>query len=261
LIAADCEQEIIMSRLLENKIAIVTGGGSGIGRAVALAYAQAGAKVVVSDITQSGGDKTVDQILTAGGDAIFVRADTSSAKDNETLVNATLQKYGALHIACNNAGISGAAATVGDCAPEEWERVIGVNLSGVFYGMRYQIPAMLQSGGGSIVNMASILAEVGFREHAPYVAAKHGLVGLTRTAGIEYAARGVRVNAVGPAFIRTPLLDNLPLEMFGALAALHPIGRIGEAPEVAELVLWLSSDKASFVTASYYPIDGGYLAQ
>jgi len=250
-----------MPKSLENKIAIVTGAGSGIGRAVALAYAQAGAKVVVSDISKSGGDKTVDQIVTAGGQAVFVKADTSSAKDNEALVEAALNTYGALHIACNNAGISGNAAAVGDCPPEEWDKVIGVNLSGVFYGMRYQIPAMLKSGGGSIVNMASILAQVGFREHAPYVAAKHGLVGLTRTAGLEYAARGIRINAVGPAFIRTPLLDVLPSEMFAALASLHPVGRIGEADEVAELVLWLSSDKASFVTASYYPVDGGYLAQ
>jgi NAD(P)-dependent dehydrogenase (short-subunit alcohol dehydrogenase family) len=250
-----------MSKLLENKVAIVTGGGSGIGRAVALAYAQAGAKVVVSDFVESGGNKTVDQILTAGGQAVFVRADTSSARDNETLVEAAMQTYGALHIACNNAGISDPAAMVGDYKLEDWDKVIGVNLTGPFYGMRYQIPAMLKSGGGSIVNMASILGEVGFREHAGYVAAKHGLIGLTRTAGIEYAARGIRVNAVGPAFIRTPLLDNLPPEMFAALATLHPMGRIGESPEVAELVLWLSSEKASFVTASYYPVDGGYLAQ
>jgi NAD(P)-dependent dehydrogenase (short-subunit alcohol dehydrogenase family) len=250
-----------MSGLLKNKVAIVTGGGSGIGQAVALAYAQAGAKVVVSDIVESGGNKTIDRILTAGGQAVFFKADTSSARDNGALVEAALKTYGALHIACNNAGISEPAAMVGDYKLEDWDKIIGVNLSGVFYGMRYQIPAMLKSGGGSIVNMASILAQVGFREHAGYVAAKHGLIGLTRTAGIEYAAQGIRINAVGPGFIRTPLLDNLPPEMFGALASLHPIGRIGESPEVAELVLWLSSDKASFVTASYYPIDGGYLAQ
>lgn len=250
-----------MSKSLVNKVAIVTGGGSGIGRAVSLAYAGAGAKVVVSDIVDNHGQDTVAQIVSAGGEAIYVRADTSSDRDNEMLVNAAMKTFGALHIACNNAGVSGAAAAVGDCDPAEWNKVIGVNLSGVFYGMHYQIPAMLQSGGGSIVNMASILGQVGFREHAPYVAAKHGLVGLTRTAGIEYGAKGIRVNAVGPAFIRTPMLDNLPPEMLGALGALHPMGRIGQAPEVAELVLWLSSDKASFVTASYYPIDGGYLAQ
>ncbi|SNS54783.1 NAD(P)-dependent dehydrogenase, short-chain alcohol dehydrogenase family [Noviherbaspirillum humi] len=246
---------------LANKVALVTGAGSGIGRAVALSYAEAGARVVVSDIAERGGNETVEQILSAGGDALFVRADTSLADDNEALADAAMQNYGALHVACNNAGIGGAAATVGECAPQEWDRVIAVNLSGVFYGMRYQIPAMLKSGGGSIVNMASILAQVGFREHAPYVAAKHGLIGLTRTAGLEYASRGIRVNTVGPAFIRTPLLDDLPPRAFEALAALHPMGRIGEANEVAELVLWLSSDRASFATGAYYPVDGGYLAQ
>jgi NAD(P)-dependent dehydrogenase (short-subunit alcohol dehydrogenase family) len=250
-----------MTALLENKVALVTGAGSGIGRAVALLYAQQGAKVVVSDINRDSGEQTVAQIAAAGGDAMFGKADTSRPEDNAALVEAALRNYGGLHIACNNAGIGGDAALVGDCPPEEWNRVIGVNLSGVFYGMRYQIPALLQSGGGSIVNMASILAQVGFREHAPYAAAKHGLLGLTRTAALEYATQGIRVNAVGPAFIKTPLLDNLPPENLQALVGLHPIGRLGQPEEVAELVLWLSSGKASFATGSYYPIDGGYLSQ
>jgi NAD(P)-dependent dehydrogenase (short-subunit alcohol dehydrogenase family) len=250
-----------MAKLLEKKVALVTGAGSGIGRAVALHYATEGATVIVSDIAEKGGRETVEQIAAAGGTSIFVKADTSRAEDNDALVNTAMQTYGALHIACNNAGIGGNAAAVADCSPEEWNRVIAVNLSGVFYGMRSQIPAMLQSGRGSIVNMASILAQVGFREHAPYVAAKHGLVGLTHTAALEYAPRGIRINAVGPAFIKTPLLDNLSPELFAALTDLHPIGRLGQPDEVAELVLWLSSDKASFVTGSYYPIDGGYLSQ
>lgn len=250
-----------MPKLLENKVAIVTGAGSGIGRAVALSYAVEGAKVVVSDIAENGGRETVEQIRAAGGEAMFMKADTASAEDNAALVDMAVRTYGGLHIACNNAGIGGAAAAVGECSPEEWNRVIGINLSGVFYGMRYQIPAMLKCGGGSIVNMGSILSQVGFRDHAPYVAAKHGLLGLTRTAALEYAARDIRVNAVGPAFIKTPLLDNLPTDMLTALATAHPIGRLGQAMEVAELVLWLSSDKASFVTGSYYPIDGGYLSQ
>jgi NAD(P)-dependent dehydrogenase (short-subunit alcohol dehydrogenase family) len=250
-----------MERLLEDKVAIVTGAGSGIGRAIALLYAASGARVVVSDINAAAGKETVAQIEVAGGTAMFAHADTSSARQNQALVEAAMRTYGALHIVCNNAGVSGAPAKVGDAHPEEWDRVIGVNLSGVFYGMRFQIPALLQSGGGSIVNMASILSQVGYREHAPYVAAKHGLIGLTRTAALEYAAQNIRINAVGPAFIKTPLLDSLPEEALASLASLHPVGRIGEASEVAELTLWLSSDKASFVTGSYYAIDGGYLSQ
>jgi len=250
-----------MSKDLEGRVALVTGGGSGIGRAVALAYAGAGARVVVSDIAEAGGNETVAQVAAAGGDACFVRADTSKPADNERLVAEAVKRYGALHVACNNAGVGGTGSDVGDYALDEWQRIIGINLSGVFYGMRYQIPAMLAAGGGAIVNMASILGQVGFRGHAAYVAAKHGVIGLTRTAALEYAARGVRVNAVGPAFIDTPLLANLPDDARSALAGLHPIARLGQASEVAELVLWLSSDKASFVTSSYYPVDGGYLAQ
>lgn len=250
-----------MEKSLADRVAVVTGAGSGIGRAVALLYAAAGARVVVSDIAEAQGRETVSQIAAAGGDAFFVRADTSSAADNEALVAQTLRKYGALHVACNNAGIGGEDHPVGEMPPEEWNRVIGINLSGVFYGMRYQIPAMLAAGGGAIVNMASILGQVATPGHAPYVAAKHGVVGLTRAAAIEYAKRGIRVNAVGPAYIDTPLLKNLTDEMRSGLVALHPIGRLGRSEEVAELVLWLSSAKASFVTGSYHPVDGAYLAQ
>lgn len=250
-----------MDKILENMTAIVTGAGSGIGRAVSLLYAAAGANVVVSDIDEEGGRETVRQVEAAGGSASFFRADTSKPDDNQALVDAAVERYGALHIACNNAGIGGAAAVVGATPIEEWERVIGINLSGVFYGMRYQLPAMEEAGGGAIVNMGSILSQVGFREHAPYVAAKHGLMGLTRTAALEYAPKNIRINTVGPAFIKTPLLDNLPPEAMDMLAALHPIGRMGRANEVAELVLWLSSDKASFVTGSYYAVDGGFLSQ
>ncbi|MCC7059500.1 MAG: SDR family oxidoreductase [Burkholderiaceae bacterium] len=250
-----------MSKDLDQQVAIVTGAASGIGRAVALAYAGAGARVVVSDISEAGGHETVAQIAAAGGESVFVRADASSAADNQRLVAEAVKRYGALHLSCNTAGVGGDGCDVGEYPLEEWQRIIGINLSGVFYGMRYQIPAMLASGGGAIVNMASILSQVGFRGHAAYVAAKHGLVGLSRTAALEYAARGIRINSVGPAFIDTPLLANLPPEARQGLVGLHPMGRLGSSPEVAELVLWLSSRRASFVTGGYYPVDGGYLSQ
>lgn len=250
-----------MSAELDQRVALVTGAASGIGRAVALAYARAGARVIVSDIAEKGGNETVAQIASAGGTARFVRADTSSAQDNEQLVASTIEHFGALHIACNNAGISGDAHPVGEMPPAEWNRVISINLSGIFYGMRYQIPAMLRAGGGAIVNMASILTQVATPGYAPYVAAKHGVLGLTRAAALEYATHNIRVNAAGPGYIDTPLLENLPQEARDGLVSLHPIGRLGRDIEVAELVLWLSSGKASFVTGSYYPVDGGYLAQ
>lgn len=250
-----------MSSVLQGKVALVTGAGSGIGRAVAIQYAAAGAKVVVSDINEKGGAETVSAIKEAGGDAIFVRADTSLPADNEALVAAAVKQYGALHIACNNAGISAPPADIGDYETANWDKVIGVNLSGVFYGMRYQLPALLAAGGGAIVNMASILGQVATRQNSAYVAAKHGVVGLTKAAAIEYATRGIRVNSVGPGYIDTPLLQTMSDEARAPLISQHPIGRLGEADEVAELVVWLSSDKASFVTASYYAVDGGLLAQ
>ena len=251
-----------MSKLLETRVALVTGAGSGIGRAIAERYASEGANVVVSDVDEAGGAETVTRIQGRGGRAIFVRADSSRPEDGEALVNAAVQEFGGLHVAANNAGIGGPSAPVGEYPIDGWDRVIAVNLSGVFYGMRYQIPAMLESGGGSIVNIASILAQVGFRDASAYVAAKHGVVGLTQSAALEYGARKIRVNAVGPGFIQTPLIEkDMTPESREKLVRLHPIGRLGESPEVAELVTWLSSDKASFVTGGYYPVDGGYLAQ
>ena len=250
-----------MSSVLQGKVALVTGAGSGIGRAVALKYAAAGARVVVSDINQKGGDETVAQIKQAGGDAIFVMANTALPADNEALVAATVKHYGALHIACNNAGVGAPPADVGEYEIEQWDKVISINLSGVFYGMRYQLPALLAAGGGAIVNMASVLGQVGTRQNSAYVAAKHGVVGLTKGAAQEYATRNIRINSVGPGYIDTPLLLTMSDEARAPLIAQHPIGRLGHADEVAELVLWLSSDKASFVTASYYPVDGGLLSQ
>jgi NAD(P)-dependent dehydrogenase (short-subunit alcohol dehydrogenase family) len=174
-----------------------------------------------------------------------------------------VEKFGRLDIACNNAGIGGPQAPTADYPLDGWAQVIGINLSGVFYGMKYQLPAMLKNGGGAIVNMASILGAVGFAGAPAYTAAKHGVVGLTQAAALEYSAQGVRINAVGPGFIHTPMISALEdnQAVNDMLVAAHPIGRLGRAEEVAELVLWLSSDKASFVTGSYYPVDGGYLAR
>ena len=249
--------------LLKGKSAIVTGAGSGIGRAVAVAYARAGARVIVSDIAEDAGKETVRLLKEQGSstDAVFVRADASSAKDHVALAQAAIDRFGALHIACNNAGIGGELNFVAAMSVEGWRKVIDVNLSGVFYAMQAQIPRMLQAGGGAIVNMASILGQVGTKGSAAYVAAKHGVLGLTQTAALEYAEQGIRVNAVGPGYIDTPLLDSLSAKVKAALIELHPIGRLGRPEEVADLVVWLSSDQAGFVTGAYYPVDGGYLAR
>lgn len=249
-------------QLLEGKVSIVTGAGSGIGREIALKFAAEGAKVVVSDINEDGGVQTVSMIERQKGAAFFVKANSAIPKECESLVDEAVKKFGVLHLTVNNAGIAGASAPVGEYPIESWDKVLSVNLSGVFYGMRYQIPAILKAGGGSIVNIASILGQVGFINSAAYVAAKHGVVGLTQNAALEYSAKKLRINVVGPGFINTPLIEkNMTKEVRDALVSLHPIGRLGEASEVAELVLWLSSEKASFVTGSYYPIDGGYLAR
>jgi NAD(P)-dependent dehydrogenase (short-subunit alcohol dehydrogenase family) len=249
--------------LFDGKVAIVTGGGSGIGQAACHLYAREGAKVVVSDIDEKGSNETCRAIQEMNGEAAFVRADVSNPGDCQALVDATLEKYSRLDLAFNNAGIGGEANLTGEYSIEGWQKVININLSGVFYCMRYEIPAMLKTGGGAIVNMASILGQVGFSKSPAYVAAKHGVVGLTRTAAIEYAQQGLRINSVGPAFIHTPLISGLEQDtkIRDYLISLHPIGRLGEPEEVAELVILLSSGTASFVTGAYYAVDGGYLAR
>ena len=247
----------------DGKVALVTGAASGIGRAVALHYARGGARVVVSDVSDAKGSETVRLIAEAGVEARFVKADVSRPEECEALVGETVAAFGRLDVACNNAGIGGEANVTGDYSVEGWRRVTDINLSGIFYCMKHEIAAMLEGGGGSIVNMASILGQVGFATAPAYVSAKHGVVGLTRTAAVEYGPRGLRINVVGPGFIRTPMisaLENDP-ESYRTLVSLHPLGRLGEPEEVAEVVGFLSSERASFVTGAYYAVDGGYLAR
>lgn len=244
------------------KVAIVTGAASGIGEACALTLASCGAKVVVADFDEVSGQSVTDKIIADGGVASFFKVDVARPSEVEEMVRFAVDIYGRLDVAVNNAGIGGAQMPTGEHPIEDWQKVIDVNLSGVFYGLRYEIPAILESGGGSIVNMASILGSVGFANSPAYVAAKHGVVGLTKTAAMEYAARGIRINSVGPGFIRTPLLDNnLDAETLGLIATMHPIQRLGTSQEVANLVTFLCSDDAAFITGSYYLVDGGYTAQ
>lgn len=246
---------------LKGKVALITGAASGIGESTALLFAKEGARLVLTDINEEKGKALMKKINSNSGESVFVKADTSVPKDSEKSVEKAIDEYGRLDIAVNNAGIGGLQALVGEYEIEGWQQVININLSGVFYGMKYQIPAMLKSGGGSVINVASILGTVGYAQSCAYVAAKHGVVGLTKTAAIEYSAKGIRVNSVGPAFIKTPLIEGLDKENLGKLVEKHPIGRLGEPEEVAQLFLWLAGDRASFATGSYYPIDGGYLAQ
>jgi NAD(P)-dependent dehydrogenase (short-subunit alcohol dehydrogenase family) len=248
---------------LDGKVAIVTGGSSGIGLATAQAFAALGAKVVIADIEE--GTQAVEQIKKTGGDARFVRTDVSKSAEIQALVRTTVESYGRLDFAVNNAGVGGASATTGDYTEQDWNRVININLTGVWLCMKYELEQMLKQGGGVIVNMASILGWVGFANAPAYVAAKHGVLGLTKTAAIEYATRNIRVNAVCPAFIYTPLLEKAGMtegsDMYNFIANMHPMKRMGQPEEVADLVLWLCSEGASFVTGSAYLVDGGFVAQ
>ncbi|MGN6211144.1 SDR family NAD(P)-dependent oxidoreductase [Parafilimonas sp.] len=249
---------------LKGKTAIVTGGASGIGEATALLYAAYGCNVIVSDLQEEKGLLLVEKIRQSNGKAVFIKADVSKPQDCEMLVNKTVAGFGSVDIAFNNAGISGESNAMADMSIEGWNKIIAVNLNSVFYCMKYELQQMLKQGKGVIINNSSILGQVGFANAAGYVAAKHGVIGLTQNAALEYGAKGIRINAIGPGFINTPLLTEAGMNTDikqSVLVPLHPIGRLGEASEVAELVIWLSSDKASFITGSYYPIDGGYLAR
>lgn len=243
---------------VENKVAIVTGGASGIGRSCAEILIKEGAKVAITDINEELG-RSVEREL--GENALFIKADSSSVGDNKRIVEETVKKFGGLHIAVNNAGIGGESNKVGDMSIGGWDKVIAINLNGVFYAMHYQIPEM-KKNGGSIINMASILGYVGFAHSSAYSAAKHGVLGLTKSAAWEYGTEGIRINAVGPGFIHTPLVDDsMDQQTLDFLASQHAFQRLGKPEEVAELVLWLASDKSSFATGTYFPIDGGYLAK
>ena len=247
---------------LENKVAIVTGSASGIGKEIALLFAKEGAKVTVSDINEKAGEKVVEEIKDNGGNAIFVRTNTASAEENQSLVDKTVEAFGALHIAVNNAGVGSALNKISNIELNDWQRVIDINLSGVFYGMKFQIPELIKAKGGSIINITSIMGQVAVQGSAPYVASKHGVVGLTKAGALDHAQDNIRVNAIGPGFIYTGLIneDNMGKEAIRELEKKHALNRLGEPIEVAAMCLFLASDAASFITGSYYPVDGGYLA-
>ena len=253
-----------MSKSFAGKVALVTGASSGIGRATALAFAREGAKVVVSDVVVDGGNETVQLIKKAGGEATFVKADVAQTADVESLVQQTVATYGRLDCAHNNAGISGPLTTVADTAESKWDRVLAINLKGVWLCMKYELQHMSKQGSGAIVNTASGAGLVGIAGASAYVASKHGVLGLTKTAALEYAKQGIRVNAVCPGVIETPMVQRLTDRHPSAAEAMvagHPIGRVGKPEEIAEAVIWLCSEAASFVTGLAMSVDGGYVAQ
>lgn len=243
----------------DGKTAIVTGGASGIGFAIAQTLAQSGARVVVADLDGDAAARAADQI---GHRASSAAVDVTDADAVATLVDRAVADTGALHLMVNNAGIAGGGAPTGAFPVDQWQRIIDVNLNGVFYGCRYAIPAIRDAGGGAVLNVASILGTVGAPTSPAYVAAKHGVIGLTKSAALGHAADKVRVNAICPGFIQTPLIDrHLDPARQKAIAGLHALGRMGTAQEVADLAVFLLSDRAAFITGSAHVVDGGYTAQ
>lgn len=251
-----------MEQVFQNKVAIVTGGSFGIGRAAAIAFAARGAKVAIGDWTEDS--ETLKAIKSNGGEAIFVKCDVSKDADVKNLVSKTLSQFGRLDFAFNNAGIEGSSAPTHECSEENWDKTIGVNLKGVWLCLKYEIMQMLKTGGGAIVNNASIAGLVGFTNIPAYVASKHGVIGLTKNAALEYAKAKIRVNVVCPGVIKTPMIDRFTgksKEVEKQFENMEPVGRLGQPEEVAEAVMWLCSDASSFVTGDAIPVDGGWTAQ
>jgi len=249
---------------MDGKVALVTGASSGIGRDTAILFAKEGAKVVVSDVAVEGGEETVIMIKDAGGDAIFVKADISNAAEVEAMINKTVETYGSVDCAANNAGVEVMPTPTADCTEEDFDLAIRVNLKGTFLCMKYEIQQMLKQGGGAIVNTSSMAGMVGVAAMPAYVASKHGIIGLTRTAALDYGTAGIRVNAVCPGATRTPMIEQvisaMP-ELGQQMNENHPIGRIAEPPEIAASIVWLCSDAASFITGHPMAVDGGLLAK
>lgn len=250
-----------MTNEFNGKVALVTGASAGIGAATAIAFAKAGAKVVVASRRISEGEKTVHQIQENGGEAIFVSTDVSKAPEVEALVNKTLEVYGHLDYAINNAGVIEPMGSLIERTEEEWHYTVDINLKGAWLSLKYEIRAMLEHGGGAIVNIASIASVIGAPGFSMYSASKGGIIALSRSAALEYAQCGIRINVISPATIKTSMLDSAPPELLAQLIAAHPIGRCGQPEEIAESALWLCSDKASFITGHNLMVDGGYTAQ
>jgi NAD(P)-dependent dehydrogenase (short-subunit alcohol dehydrogenase family) len=256
---------IVFMKDFEGKVALVTGGGSGIGRATALAFAREGAQVVIGNRNVQRGEETVAMIRKAGGTASFKRTDVLVAAEIESLVDHAVKTYGGLDLAFNNAGVEGTVAPIVQQTEADYDAVMDVNVKGVWLSMKYEIPRMLERGGGAIVNCSSVAGLIGFPNMAPYFASKHAVIGLTKVAALEFSAQGIRINAVNPAVIDTEMVDRI-VEGFGTkkeddLVPLHPIGRLGRVEEIAEAVLWLCSDKSSFVTGHSLVVDGGFTAR
>jgi len=250
-------------KAMKNRVALVTGGGSGIGRAISLVFAREGAKVAVVDMNEAGGKETVSMIEKLNEEAFFIKADVSKGKEVEAMIKKIIDKFGKLDYAANNAGIEGDQGSIIDQTEENWDKVVAIDLKGVWLCMKYELPHMLKNKYGAIVNTASVAGLAGFAGISPYCASKHGVVGLTRTVALEYAKTGIRINAVCPGVIKTPMIDRFTHgdpEAEKGMMAMEPVGRLGKPEEIAEAVVWLCSDSASFVTGFPMAVDGGFMA-